>query len=77
MVLLLIGFACLLCCKEMFLSDLQSAVENSGESGEITTTHLLLGIWSEKESAGHKILSALGFTDEKAEELGKSVSDTC
>lgn len=45
----------------------------SGESGEITTTHLLLGIWSEKESAGHKILSSLGFTDEKAEELGKSM----
>ncbi|KAI3432121.1 Clp R domain-containing protein [Psidium guajava] len=45
----------------------------SGESGEITTTHLLLGIWLEKESAGHKILSSLGFTDEKAEELGKSM----
>ncbi|KAI6696224.1 hypothetical protein NL676_016343 [Syzygium grande] len=45
----------------------------SGKSGEITTTHLLLGIWSEKESAGHKILSSLGFTDEKAEELAKSM----
>lgn len=56
---------------------LLSAVENSGESGEITTTNLLLGIWSEKESAGHKILSSLGFTDEKAEELAKSVSETC
>ncbi|KAI5670188.1 hypothetical protein M9H77_10552 [Catharanthus roseus] len=45
----------------------------SGESGEITTTHLLLGIWSEKESAGHKILAGLGFDDEKAKELGKNM----
>ncbi|XP_024029671.1 ATP-dependent Clp protease ATP-binding subunit CLPT1, chloroplastic [Morus notabilis] len=44
----------------------------SGESGEITTAHLLLGIWSEKESAGHKILASLGFNDEKAKELAKS-----
>ena len=47
---------------------------NAGESGEITTTHLLLGIWLEKESAGHKIMDALGFDDEKAKELSKSVS---
>ncbi|KAJ4706168.1 ATP-dependent Clp protease ATP-binding subunit CLPT1, chloroplastic-like [Melia azedarach] len=46
----------------------------SGESGEITTTHLLLGIWSEKESAGHKILASLGFNDEKAKELAKSMN---
>ncbi|XP_043717768.1 ATP-dependent Clp protease ATP-binding subunit CLPT1, chloroplastic-like isoform X2 [Telopea speciosissima] len=46
----------------------------SGESGEITTTHLLLGIWSEEESAGHKIMATLGFDDEKAKELAKSVS---
>ncbi|KAI3458255.1 hypothetical protein Pfo_014918 [Paulownia fortunei] len=45
----------------------------SGESGEITTTHLVLGIWSEKESAGHKILAALGFDDEKAKELAKTM----
>ncbi|CAL9207762.1 ATP-dependent Clp protease ATP-binding subunit CLPT1, chloroplastic-like isoform X6 [Musa acuminata AAA Group] len=44
----------------------------SGEDGEITTAHLLLGIWSEKESAGHKILASLGFDDEKASELAKS-----
>ncbi|URE28492.1 ATP-dependent Clp protease ATP-binding subunit [Musa troglodytarum] len=43
-----------------------------GEDGEITTAHLLLGIWSEKESAGHKILASLGFDDEKASELAKS-----
>ncbi|XAR71786.1 hypothetical protein NMG60_11018198 [Bertholletia excelsa] len=46
----------------------------SGESGEITTAHLLLGIWSEKESAGHKIMAALGFDDEKAKELAKSMN---
>ncbi|KAF3433104.1 hypothetical protein FNV43_RR24206 [Rhamnella rubrinervis] len=43
----------------------------SGEDGEITTTHMLLGIWSEAESAGHKILETLGFDDEKAKELAK------
>ncbi|XP_062000732.1 ATP-dependent Clp protease ATP-binding subunit CLPT1, chloroplastic-like [Rosa rugosa] len=45
----------------------------SGDSGEITVTHLLLGIWSEKESAGHKILVSLGFDDEKAKELSVSM----
>lgn len=45
----------------------------SGESGEVTTAHLLLGIWSEKESAGHKILAVLGFDDEKAAELAKNM----
>ncbi|XP_052210243.1 ATP-dependent Clp protease ATP-binding subunit CLPT2, chloroplastic [Diospyros lotus] len=47
----------------------------SGESGEITTTHLLLGIWSEKESAGHKILASLRFRAEKAKELETLISD--
>jgi len=46
----------------------------SGESGEITTTHLFLGIWSEKDYAGHKILETLGFDDEKAKELAKSIN---
>ncbi|XWS49828.1 hypothetical protein CRYUN_Cryun12cG0036500 [Craigia yunnanensis] len=41
----------------------------SGEDGEITTTHLLLGIWSEVESPAHKILAALGFNDAQAKEL--------
>lgn len=45
----------------------------SGESGEVTTTHLLLGIWSQKESAGHQILAAQGFDDEKAKELAKNM----
>ncbi|KAK9665623.1 hypothetical protein RND81_14G124400 [Saponaria officinalis] len=43
----------------------------SGESGEITVTHLLLGIWAQKESAGHQILESLGFNEEKATELSK------
>lgn len=47
---------------------------NAGENGEITVNHLLLGIWSEKDSAGHKIMASLGFVDEKAKELYKSVS---
>ena len=41
----------------------------AGDDGEITTTHLLLGIWSEVESPGHKIMAALGFNDDKAKEL--------
>ncbi|KAF9689435.1 hypothetical protein SADUNF_Sadunf01G0091900 [Salix dunnii] len=41
----------------------------SGDSGEVTTSDLLLGIWSEVESPGHKILAVLGFNDEKAKEL--------
>lgn len=45
----------------------------AGQSGEITTGHLLLGIWSE-ESAGRKILATLGFNDEKAKEVEKTVS---
>ncbi|CAL9102652.1 ATP-dependent Clp protease ATP-binding subunit CLPT1, chloroplastic-like [Musa acuminata AAA Group] len=46
----------------------------SGEDGEITTAHMLLGIWSEKESAGYKILASLGFDDQKASELAKSAN---
>lgn len=34
---------------------------------------MLLGIWSVKESVGHKILAQLGFDDEKAKELAKNV----
>ncbi|PKA59960.1 Clp protease-related protein [Apostasia shenzhenica] len=47
----------------------------SGGVGEITTTHMLLGIWSERDSAGHKILASLGFNDEKAQELAKSAHE--
>lgn len=45
----------------------------SGEGGEITVTYLLLGIWEQKESAAHQIMAALGFNDEKAKELSKSM----
>ncbi|XP_021901809.1 ATP-dependent Clp protease ATP-binding subunit CLPT2, chloroplastic [Carica papaya] len=41
----------------------------SGGNGEITTIDVLLGVWSEVESPGHKILATLGFSDEKAKEL--------
>ncbi|TVU47742.1 hypothetical protein EJB05_07351 [Eragrostis curvula] len=47
----------------------------SGEEGEVTANHLLLGIWSDKESAGHKILASLGFDDEKASLLAKTAGD--
>lgn len=49
-------------------------LQNSGEGGEATTTHMLLGTWSEKDSAGHKILETLGFNDERASELAKTVT---
>ncbi|XP_078152386.1 ATP-dependent Clp protease ATP-binding subunit CLPT2, chloroplastic-like isoform X2 [Carex rostrata] len=42
-----------------------------GEAGEITVGHLVLGIWSEKESPGHKVLAALGFDSENAKKLAK------
>lgn len=44
------------------------------DGGEMTTAHILLGIWSELDSPGHKILSTLGFNDEKAEELESLIS---
>ncbi|XP_055827058.1 ATP-dependent Clp protease ATP-binding subunit CLPT1, chloroplastic-like [Solanum dulcamara] len=43
----------------------------SGEDGEVTVAHMALGIWSVKESAGHRIMATLGFDDEKAKELAK------
>ncbi|WJX71611.1 ATP-dependent Clp protease ATP-binding subunit clpt1, chloroplastic, variant 2 [Trifolium repens] len=45
-----------------------------GEEGETNVTHLLLGIWSQEESAGRKVLAALGFNDEKAEEIAKTAA---
>ncbi|GFZ15244.1 double Clp-N motif protein [Actinidia rufa] len=50
------------------------AVDEKLKSGEITVTCMLLGIWSVKESAGHRIMATLGFDDEKAKELAESVS---
>ncbi|KAM3001190.1 hypothetical protein FF2_037509 [Malus domestica] len=43
-----------------------------GDSREITTSYLLLGIWYEGESLGHKIMAGLGFNEEKAKELESS-----
>lgn len=45
----------------------------SGETGEVTTSHLLLGIWAQKESAAHRIMATLGFDDDKANHLAKSM----
>lgn len=36
---------------------------------------MVLAIWSEVESPGHKIMVALGFNDEKAIELDSSTFD--
>ncbi|XP_010519201.1 PREDICTED: ATP-dependent Clp protease ATP-binding subunit CLPT1, chloroplastic [Tarenaya hassleriana] len=47
----------------------------SGIDGEITTAYMVLGIWAQKQSAGHKILESLGFNDEKAKELAKVMND--
>ncbi|MCD7446967.1 ATP-dependent Clp protease ATP-binding subunit clpt2, chloroplastic [Datura stramonium] len=47
----------------------------SSDNGEITTTHLLLGVWSQQGSTGYKILAALGFNDEKAKELENVISE--
>ncbi|KAG6418153.1 hypothetical protein SASPL_120352 [Salvia splendens] len=55
------------------MKNLDFGFEYAGESGEITVTHILLGIWSQKESAGYKILAGFGFDDTKAAELAKNV----
>ncbi|KAI3727537.1 hypothetical protein L6452_16153 [Arctium lappa] len=46
----------------------------SGCDREITTSHLLLGVWLEEEAAGHKIMATLGFNEQKAEELRSVIS---
>jgi len=58
------------------LHALDWAVEQArdqGGDGEVTTEHMLLGIWAQKESAGHKVLANLGFSDEKAREVRKLI----
>lgn len=47
---------------------------DAGEDGELTCAHMLLGMWEVKESAAHKVLAALGFDDEKAKQVAKTVS---
>ncbi|GJN08479.1 hypothetical protein PR202_ga26403 [Eleusine coracana subsp. coracana] len=55
--------------------DARQRVALQCEEGEVTANNLLLGIWSDKESAGHKILASLGFDDEKASLLAKMADD--
>lgn len=45
----------------------------SGDDGEVTATHLLLGIWAQKDSAGRQVLATLGFDDRKAKELEETI----
>ncbi|KAF4366574.1 hypothetical protein F8388_004238 [Cannabis sativa] len=47
----------------------------SGDGGETTTSYLLLGIWLEANSPGHKILATLGFNDEKVKQLETLLSE--
>ncbi|EOA18373.1 hypothetical protein CARUB_v10006894mg [Capsella rubella] len=47
----------------------------SAVDGELTTAYLLLGIWSQKDSAGHQILEKLGFDEDKAKEVEKSMNE--
>ncbi|KAI5064048.1 hypothetical protein GOP47_0020718 [Adiantum capillus-veneris] len=47
--------------------------KKSGVEGEVTTTHLLLGIWAQKGSAGQQVLAALGFDDKNAKELEETL----
>ncbi|KAG8382357.1 hypothetical protein BUALT_Bualt05G0068900 [Buddleja alternifolia] len=46
----------------------------SGANGEITTSHLLVGLWRQEESPGRQVLAALEFSDEKAKELHSLIS---
>ena len=41
--------------------------------GEIGAEWILLGVWAQRDSAGHKLLATLGFTDALAAELESEV----
>ena len=41
----------------------------AGNEGEVTPSHVLLGIWSDPESVARELLKTLGFTDGKMKEL--------
>ncbi|CAN8230567.1 unnamed protein product [Cochlearia groenlandica] len=47
----------------------------TGVDGELTAAYLLLGIWSQKESAGRQILETLGFNEDTAKEVSKSMNE--
>uniref|UniRef100_A0A1J3CMS7 Clp protease-related protein, chloroplastic n=1 Tax=Noccaea caerulescens TaxID=107243 RepID=A0A1J3CMS7_NOCCA len=49
--------------------------KKSGVDGELTTAYLLLGIWSQKGSAGRQILETLGFSEDKAKQVAESMNE--
>lgn len=49
--------------------------KKSGVDGELTTAYLLLGVWSQKDSAGRQILEALGFNEDKAKQVAESMNE--
>lgn len=59
--------------ESLFTSFIYMSI--AGDGGEITTTDMLIGIWLEVESPGHKIMVTLGFNDEKAKELESSSTE--
>lgn len=67
---------CLLRLQDWLLSSIVSMLVVTGGIGEVMPAHILLGIWSEVESPGHKILATLGFTDEKSKELESFASES-
>lgn len=49
--------------------------KKSGVDGELTTAYLLLGVWSQKDSAGRQILEALGFNENKAKQVAEAMNE--
>eukprot|EP00475_Leptophrys_vorax_P045840 TRINITY_DN9667_c0_g2_i1.p1 TRINITY_DN9667_c0_g2~~TRINITY_DN9667_c0_g2_i1.p1 ORF type:complete len:229 (-),score=11.35 TRINITY_DN9667_c0_g2_i1:241-927(-) len=63
---------------EPALAALQWAVnkhKEMGGEGEISTALVLLGVWEQRQSAGHKLLAQLGFTDALANALAADVKN--
>ncbi|CAI5994683.1 unnamed protein product [Closterium sp. NIES-64] len=62
---------------EPALAALQWAIakhKELGRTGEISTALILLGIWEQRECAGHKLLAQLGFHDALASQLTADLS---
>ncbi|KAJ4899509.1 Double Clp-N motif protein [Raphanus sativus] len=49
--------------------------KKSGVDGELTAAYLLLGVWSQKDSAGRQILESLGFNEDKAKQVTESMNE--
>lgn len=49
--------------------------KKSGVDGELTAAYLLLGVWSQKDSAGRQILESLGFNEDKAKQVADSMNE--